>query len=123
MPKPDHGWKNDETWMVASALDNDERLHEILINEASLALGEALAEGKTGKSAFNVAVSLMIGTLRSRFQRATLWFYDVLSRAKYKLRPEFAEVAHITQRVLVHTVMERVNWREIARHYISAFME
>jgi hypothetical protein len=123
MAKPDHGWTNDETWMVASALDNNAKLHEILINEASLALTEALGEGKTGKAAFNVAVSLMIGVLQQRFKNAAAYLDSLIGNKRSKLDKRFVYELNITQHLAVHAIAERVNWREIARHYVSAFME
>lgn len=117
-----HGWTNDETWIVASNYENDEGLHEIMVNEASLAITEAIAAGHTSKrETQNVAAGLLVGALRQRQKVMQIRLDDVINRSR--LPKEQKKDAKIILALSRYAHMERVNWREIARHYVSAFME
>jgi hypothetical protein len=122
MARPEHGWKNDETWIVASQIENDVHLHEIMVNEASFALTKAIGSGrKTKRDIVNFAISEMISIMRHRLQTMDIRLSDVVRRSRMK-KAARAD-ANILMALVRHAIITRVNWREIARHYVSAFME
>lgn len=115
---PSHGWTNDETWTVASVIENNEALHETTVNEASLAMTKALAGG----GGAGAATMDLARALRKRFEavrdRVASSVYTMFRNTKVG-RDELDIAGALLMLALV--AADKINWKEIASHYVSGF--
>ena len=120
---PSHGWTNDETWTVASVIENNEALHETTVNEASLAMTKALAGGaKTQRDLSTAATADLARALRKRFEaahdRVTSSVYTMFRNTKVG-RDELDIAGALL--MLARVAVDKTNWKEVAGHYVSGF--
>ena len=122
--KKDHGWSNDVTWSVASTMENNEAIHETMINEASLAIGNALESDLNDKDSFSLAVVNLSLTMRNRYaevlDRITSASVSILKHSD--AQKDEREIASSVL-MIARTTLGEVDWHEIAMHYASAFMQ
>jgi hypothetical protein len=119
-----HGWSNDETWQVASLIDNNEALNGEVISQASWFVGEAMSAGaKSHADVAGYAVPRLAQALRKRFGEAL----DRLASTVFTLTKHFKpDMAGLADRdiagglmTMASVAMQEVNWKEIAKHNLE----
>ena len=99
-----NGWTNYETWLVKLWLDNEPGQDEYWIDEARDAMSEAVANENSAESLRDEARA----TLAERIQSEHEHYVD-------EILPSPASFLND----LVNSSMGRVNWHEIASHYVD----
>jgi hypothetical protein len=120
-----HGWSNDETLEIASLIANNEALHGEVINMAAYFVGEALSGGAKSKADLDrYAIPLMAQALRKRFGEVLDRISATVYASTKRTKPggmEGTSSRDIAGGVMMMASigMQKVNWREIAKHNLG----
>lgn len=123
MAKKAHGWTNDETWQIASFVDNHPEVHQEVMDTASYYMSDAIDKGaKTRAEVERHAVVHLAMHMHKRFDevhdRVSSIVYETVKRLKGPASAAERDIAGALL-MLARVGVQEVNWKEIARAHVS----